>query len=168
MSDLSFKIKTPILIALTFVVAMFLSILPYPHWFIWLQPSWVALLMITWTLIMPNKVGVGVAWLMGIWLDVLLNLPLGANALTLVIVAYLTIKFQNKIKPLYLWQKTAIVFGLILFYQIGLCALQSILGYSCWVWISISQAVVSTIVWPVVVVFILYYHRRYDLENTYS
>ena len=44
-------------ILLTFFAAYVLAVLPLPLWLLWARPEWVALLLIYWTIALPQRVG---------------------------------------------------------------------------------------------------------------
>ena len=58
---------SPAFIALTLVVAFLLNLLPWGQWIG--VPDFVALLLVFWSMHQPRKVGIGVAFAMGILMD---------------------------------------------------------------------------------------------------
>jgi len=72
----------------SFILAMMLRILPLPmDWFAW-NPDWLALLLIYWTLLAPDRVGIVTAWLVGFFADVLTGRLFGQHALAYAVMAY--------------------------------------------------------------------------------
>ena len=76
-------------IFLTFFLAYFLAIVPFPDWAMDYRPEWVPLVLIYWVMALPYRVGIGWAWLAGIILDILEGSTLGLNAMALVIICLL-------------------------------------------------------------------------------
>ena len=68
-------------IALSFFVALILTIIPLPDWMASFRPEWVALTLIYWSMALPQRVGVGIGWGLGLALDVLKGALLGQHAL---------------------------------------------------------------------------------------
>src|SRR5262245_17058932 len=105
------------LVPMTFLVAFILTILPMPEWTVWLRPTWILLVVIYWVMMMPHRVNVGTAWLMGIFLDVLNGTLLGEHALAMILVAYLVARMNSRLRMYPLLQQGFIVFILVLLYQ---------------------------------------------------
>lgn len=101
------------LVALTLLLAMYLTILPMPAWPLDYRPQWVVLTLLFWCFAMPRRVGVFLAFLVGLMLDVLTGTLLGQHALTLSVTAYLAVILRARIRVFALWQQTFLV-GLIL------------------------------------------------------
>lgn len=62
---------------------------PTPDWFLFLRPDWLVLCWFFWVLVQPRRCSLTVAFLVGLFADVLLDEPLGLNStllLTLVFV----------------------------------------------------------------------------------
>ena len=82
-------------VLLSIVVAMVLCIMPTPPaWFIY-NPDWLALILIYWTLIAPDRVSVFTAWVVGLTADVLTGRLLGQHALAYAIMGYLNIRMRQ-------------------------------------------------------------------------
>ena len=86
-------------IFLSFFIALVFSIVSLPDALPvelgYLRPQWVALVLIYWVIALPFRVGIVVAWVAGIALDVLLSSLLGQHALALIIVAYVRLVFTS-------------------------------------------------------------------------
>lgn len=101
-------------IAVTFAVALLLSVLPHPDWAQSFRPQWVALTLIYWTFALPERVGVGVGFSCGILLDALTGTVLGQHALSLSLIAYVALKTYQRARLYPLWQQAMIVLILLL------------------------------------------------------
>lgn len=136
----------PVLIA--FLVSVSLELMPLPEMLQALRPPFVAMALIYWIMMWPERFGVGTAFILGIFLDVLHGELLGQNALTLSLLAYLTIKFHLRIRIFPMWQLTSAVFGLLLacaiidFLVEGLAG-QPATGIGRW-----SRVLAGTLFWP--------------------
>ena len=73
------------------LVALSLEVAPLPDSAAPWRPPWMALAVIYWSMRQPGRYGVGIAWLIGLLLDVLKGAVLGQHALALSAAAYVTI-----------------------------------------------------------------------------
>ena len=96
-------------VLLYFLVALSLEVAPLPdHLAMW-RPPLVALTVVYWSMHQPGRYGVGVAWLLGLVLDVLQGSILGQHALTLAVTAYITIKLCQRLRVFPIWHQTLAV-----------------------------------------------------------
>ena len=102
-----------VVIAGSFVIAFILASITGPAWLEPLRPDWVALVLIYWCLAMPDRIGLGTAWVVGLLLDVVYGSLLGQHALAKTLVAFLVLKLHLRIRIFPAWQQ-ALVVGLIL------------------------------------------------------
>lgn len=84
---------------LSLLVALLLSVAPLPLSLMFLRPLWVDLFFIYWAMTLPHRVSLMAAWILGVLLDVMLGTLLGQNALVLIFIVYITLLFQQKIRP---------------------------------------------------------------------
>ena len=87
-----------LIIAATFFLALFLAVLPLPEWAAAWRPAWVAMVLVYWCMTLPERVGVGTGWLIGLLLDALHGTPLGQNAAALAIAAYVSAKNYRRLR----------------------------------------------------------------------
>ena len=99
-------------VVVSIVVAMMLTMMPLPDAVAAFRPDWVALMMILWAMAVPRAYGVGVAWIVGIFLDVAQGTLLGQHALALVAITFVTVKSNLLMRVFPLLQLTATVFAL--------------------------------------------------------
>jgi rod shape-determining protein MreD len=100
-------------IFLTFFLAYFLAIVPFPDWAMDYRPEWVPMVLIYWVMALPYRVGIGWAWFAGIGLDILEGSTLGLNAMALVIIAYITLSLHLRLRMFATVQQAGIVLVLI-------------------------------------------------------
>ena len=101
------------IILLTFLAAYVLAVLPLPGWALWARPEWVALVLIYWTIALPQRVGMATGLALGIGLDVLEGAVIGQNAFSLVIVSLLALVLYQRLRVYNLFQQASLVFVLI-------------------------------------------------------
>lgn len=138
------------MIALSFIGALILTVFPLPDWLAPARPEWVSLVLIYWCMALPNRVGVGIAWGLGLTLDVLRVGLLGQNALILAIIAYITLKLYQQLRVFPLWQQGLSVFILVVLGQILTLWIKGISGLPIDFWIYWLPSFSSMLAWPLV------------------
>ncbi|MFQ5609075.1 MAG: rod shape-determining protein MreD [Woeseiaceae bacterium] len=113
---------------MTVVVALMLTMMPLPDSVGAFRPDWVALILIFWAMAAPRRYGVGLAWLIGILVDVAQGTLLGQHALALCVIIYVTIKFHLLMRMFPLGQLAATVFALLALYQFLLFWINGVAG----------------------------------------
>jgi rod shape-determining protein MreD len=144
-------LNTIYLIYVSFFVALMLSIVPLPESMIWFQPAWVPLMFIFWSIEAPQFMGLGMAFLLGIFLDALTGSVLGEHAAAMCIVAYLSIKFHLLMRAYPAVQQALNVFLMLFLYQLIIIWLHSMLGNISEAWFFWLPAVTSMVFWPVII-----------------
>lgn len=124
--------------------------LPLPDTALMFRPAWATMAVIYWTMMWPRRFGMGVAWLVGLALDVLQGDTLGQHALALTIVAYFTLRFHLQIRIFPLWQLTATVFALLALEAFALFWIDGVagnppVGLARW-----TQVLAGAALWPIV------------------
>lgn len=118
------------IIALTFIVALMLTMLPLPDWAEFLRPEWATMVLIYWCLALPQRVGVGVGWVVGLLLDVIHGAVLGQYALALSLVAYITLSLHQRMRIYPLAQQALVILMLVLLQQMLVIWIKGFLGQS--------------------------------------
>jgi rod shape-determining protein MreD len=135
-------------IFITFIGALMLAMLPMPDWTIWLRPAWVLLVLIYWSIMSPQRVNVGTAWLMGLIVDMINGTPLGEHALAYTVVVYFVARIHIRLRMAPMLQQGLSVLGFVLLYQFILYCVQGFVGElpeSHLYWLS---SVTSMLLWP--------------------
>lgn len=144
-------------------LAMILCIIPLPPAVFVYNPDWVLLFLIYWTMAVPERVGVGYAWCMGLFVDVLTARMLGQHALAYAVVAYLAVKWHRPLRLYPLYQQILSVLLLSLLSQLLVFWTQntkaaSAIGLGYWM-----PSLVGAVLWPVILLGLRYVRRRYHI-----
>ena len=107
----------PAFVALTLIVALLMNLLPLADTALMLRPDFLALGLLYWCIQSPRYVGVGVAWVMGLLMDVGDATVFGQHALAYAFLAYAAEYFRRRVLRFPLWQQAAQVAVLL-----ALCA----------------------------------------------
>jgi rod shape-determining protein MreD len=98
-----------IYLGLSLILASFLTTFPLPIYLKELKPLWLPMILLLWMIYFPGFIGVGIAWLVGLWADILLGTMLGVHAVAFAFVCYIAILFQRRLSMLSLFQQAVIV-----------------------------------------------------------
>ena len=99
------------------LLALALTIVPLPAWADAFRPAWVALVVVYWSLVRPDAIGIGFAWVAGLLLDVMTGDLLGQNAFALAVIAYLVVRFHLRLRVFPIAQQAVTVLLLIGLYE---------------------------------------------------
>ena len=133
----------------TLLIAFMLMIMPMPAQAEPFRPDWLALVLVFWAMAVPRSYSVGIAWLIGIVLDVAQGTLLGQHALALCIIVYITVKFHLLMRVFPLSQLTLTVFALLALYQFLLFWINGVAGVTATAIDYWGPAIAGTIIWPV-------------------
>lgn len=141
-------------VILTLLVALALTMVPLPDKIDAFRPDWLALTMIFWAFSLPRSYSVGIAWFVGIVLDVAHGTMLGQHALALTIVVYLTVKFHLLMRVFPLLQLSATIFALLALYQFLLFWINGVVNVSAPAIVYWGPVISGSIVWPLLYNFL--------------
>jgi len=143
------------------LVALWLSILPFPEWALWARPQWVALVLLYWVLALPTRVGVGVAWSCGLLQDVLEGTPPGLHAFALAVMAYLALLSYQRVRMFVPWQQAGVVLVLVGIHQLLYNWINTLIGRPVSGMWFLLPSVVSALLWPWLMVLLRNLRRRH-------
>ncbi len=136
------------MVLITVAIAMVLTLFPVPHYLEFLSPYWVALVLIYWCLETQGLVSLGLAFAIGLALDLLTGSLLGQHALSLVIIVYLVTRFRSRLRFFPPWQQALSVLALLFNDRVILLWIISLRGEplpSPLYWVA---PLVGTAIWP--------------------
>jgi rod shape-determining protein MreD len=142
------------------VVALILMILPLPDWAQMYRPNWIALVLIYWSMALPNRVGLWFAFFSGIILDASFGTLLGQHALALVVVTFFNLNFYQRIRVLALAQQAIYVLALLLINQVVVAWVEGILGRPTPLSAYFVAPLVGMMIWPWVFVILRDIRRK--------
>lgn len=137
-------------IILTIALAMCLRIAPLPGIVATLNPDWVLLALIYWTLALPERVGIFHAWTFGLLTDVLTGRLFGQYALAYSLVIYICLKLHRRLRQFPIVQQGLFIFFCLLLSQLLLFWIKNIqhpsqLQVSFWL-----PVFTGTLCWPLI------------------
>ncbi len=152
------------IIVLSFIVAIMLTALPLPDWAVNWRPSWVAIVLIYWCMAVPDRVGIFVAWFLGLLLDVQQSTVLGQNALGLTLIAFFTINSYQRMRAYPLLQQAVLICFYLLFYELIMLWVAGYLGKGTRDWTYWMPAFTSMLLWPWLFIVLRDLRRKYNIS----
>ncbi len=140
--------KTYLLIILTFLVGLILQILPLPDTAQFYRPNWVAIILIYWSMALPNSIRLISAFIAGLIVDILLGSLIGQHSLAFIIVVYINLFFNLRIRVLPLLQQSIYVFILLLICQFLIVWIEGISGSKPPLEAFFLPALTGMFIWP--------------------
>ncbi|MGB5591468.1 MAG: rod shape-determining protein MreD [Gammaproteobacteria bacterium] len=135
-------------ILLFFLLALSLEVAPMPESLGPWRPPWVALAVIYWCMHQPGRFGVGIAWLIGLLLDVLKGAVLGQHALSLAVAAYVTIKLCQRLRVFPIWQQAMAISLIVAVHEFIGFWIDGMTGTLQGGLMRLAPIVSSVLVWP--------------------
>lgn len=152
------------IIVVSLAFALLLAVIPLPDAVVLARPEFVTLFLIYWCIALPERVGVGTAWLLGLVLDVLLGALFGQHALALTIVAFLATRLHLRIRVYPLWQQALSILVLVTIYQLVMLWTSGIIGKPATSWTYWLPSLASMLTWPVLFIMLNGVQRGFDVS----
>jgi rod shape-determining protein MreD len=143
----------------TLFFGLIANILPLSGMTLVLRPDFLALVLLYWCIREPRLIGVGIAWFLGLMMDVADGTVFGQHALAYAVLAYAAEYFRRRVLRFPLWQQAAQVAVLLLLCS-GLVALVRIVGGAPSPrWSYAVGALTGALLWPVLTVLLQWPQR---------
>ena len=136
------------LVFLTIVTAALLTLLPLPEMLEPFKPYWVAMVVVYWSLETHDTINLGLAFLIGLLLDILSGSLMGLHALSLVIMVFLVQRFRSRLRFFPPWQQALSVLGLLVNDRIILIWITALLGEPMPTWKYWLPPIAAMVIWP--------------------
>ena len=149
---------SPTFITISLLGAFISNLIPWGNW-IWI-PDFVAITLVFWSIYQPRKVGIGLAFLMGLIMDIHNATLLGENALSYTLLSYFAITIHKRV----LWFKPVSqaihVLPLFFLMQASQIIIQFLINGKIPSLIFFSKSFISILIWPIVCWVLLAPQRR--------
>ena len=142
------------------VLGLVFALLPLPLAIGPARPYLLALLVAYWVMEAPNHVGLGVAFVTGLFADLVLGTPLGEQALRLVVLAFLIQRFRARLRFFPMWQQAASIGLLLLNDRVIVAALHFVLGLPQAPWTTWLAPLLGLLLWPWMYVLLDHLRQR--------
>lgn len=151
-------------ILISLIIAMALTILPLPDSIAGYRPEWVALVLLYWIMALPHRVGINIAWLLGICLDVLKGALLGQHALAMTVLAFLMLNLSLRIRVYPFWQQSVMVGMMLFVYHALLLWIYDMTGTVEFTWAYWSPVLLGALLWPWIFIMLRDLRRRHQVR----
>lgn len=152
------------LIMLTLLLTFILAIMPLPIIVKAYRPDWTLMVLMYWALALPHRVNVGVAWICGFILDVLLGTVLGIHAMSCAIVVYVTAVNYQMIRNFSVWQQSLIVGMLLALHHLLVYWLSYFFSEIYFVPEYLYPVLTGIIAWPWLFLILRKFRRRFIIR----
>ncbi len=154
---------TRLVVLASLLVAMVLRIVPLPMELFVYNPDWVLLFLIYWAIAIPERVGIGYAWVMGLLSDVLTGRLLGQHALAYSVVVFVCVKLHTRLRSYSLYQQVLGVLLLLLVNQVLVFWAQNIKSSNSLGFIDWLPSFIGALVWPFILKVLRWVRRTYHI-----
>ncbi|MCW8936066.1 MAG: rod shape-determining protein MreD [Gammaproteobacteria bacterium] len=149
----------------TLLVALMLGMWPLPDWLEHAGPEWVVLVLMYWALAMPERIGVTVAWVVGLILDVTQGAIIGQHALGLVLIVFVINTQYQRIRVFSLAQQALVVMLLLIVKQVMVLWVSGIVGQAPDIGLYFLPALTGAILWPWLFIVLRDLRRRFAVSS---
>ncbi len=145
---------------LTLLLALCLQVMPLAEgWQIW-RPDWLGLMLIYWCMAAPARVGVFHGFVLGILLDLIEGAPLGQNALTLSLLAFLSALISPRFRTYSLVQQALLILVLLGLVQLVEQWLRTLFGPFSMHLAFLIPSLIGAALWPWLATMFQAFERR--------
>lgn len=147
-------------VTFTVLIALIAQVIPLPDWLSVVRPSFIALVIIYWSIYAPHAGGIFAPWLAGLALDVFKGEVLAQNALAITLIAYITMSLHQRLRNQTMVQQSLFVFLMLAINEVVVWGIEGWSGHSVatpWRWI---QPMIGAMLWPFVALLVGRTHQR--------
>lgn len=152
----------PAFIAASLLVAFILNLMPWGR--LMAAPDFVALVLVFWNIHQPRRVGMGVAFVMGLFMDVHSAARLGENALAYTLLSYGAIMLHRRVVSFPIFIQVLQVLPLFAVAQTVVLAVRMVIGAPFPGWQIYLECLTTALLWPLAT-WLLFAPQRRPLER---
>lgn len=148
---------------LSLLFALLLSVAPMPSNTELGRPLWLGMFIAYWALALPHRGGMTAAFCFGLMLDVLSGTLLGQNGLPLILIAFLVLSLQQRLRMFPLWQQSMVLLIVLGLAQLVQLWLNTLTGNRPPTLLFLVPVPISALLWPWVFVALQRVQRRFNV-----
>jgi rod shape-determining protein MreD len=138
----------PGLLVASALVAILLGLVPIPDWMGPFRPYWIGLVLAYWALEAPQRVGLGIAFVIGFMADLIYGTLLGEQALRLTILVFLVLRFRPRLRFFPPSQQALAILALLINDRVVVLAVRMFTGEGMPPPLFWAAPVVGMLLWP--------------------
>jgi rod shape-determining protein MreD len=144
----------PWFVLVTLFIGLLGNVIPVSGFAQTLKPDFLALVLLYWCIREPRLISVGIAWCLGLVMDVGDATVFGQHALAYAVLAYAAEYFRRRVLRFPPWQQ-AVQVGVLLLFCTGLVLLVRVVGGAPMPrWTYVVGPLVGALLWPIVTVLL--------------
>jgi rod shape-determining protein MreD len=133
------------------LLGLLLTLLPWAGFGLTLRPDFVLLVLLYWLIRAPHSCNVGVAWMMGIVMDLTDGSLFGQHALAYIVAAFLAVLYQRRVTLFNRLQQAGFVFALLIIAQVVLLIMKLFGGHQPFGWAYFLPSVSGILLWQLII-----------------
>ena len=153
------KQVNPAFVLLTCFIGLILNLFPASGVWLAIRPDFLALVILYWCIQEPRFLGVGLAWMFGLVMDVADATVFGQHALAYAVLAYAAEYFRRRVLRFPLWQQAPQVAMLLLLCSGLVLLVRFVGGAAVPGWTYFAPPFVGALLWPLLSVLLQWPQR---------
>lgn len=135
-------------IVVSIIIGVILQIIPMPSPIDVYRPDWLLLILVYWSMALPNRVSVGIAGISGLIIDILYGTALGVHSFALAIPIYLVSANYQRLRNYSMAQQAVMILIISCLYHLTVYWLQYLITGIEFSWLFLWPALTSVLFWP--------------------
>lgn len=150
-------------ILMTFVIALVLATMPMSFWLAAIRPDWTLLVLLYWVIALPHRVSIGIAFLIGICVDILIGSSFGIHAGAYAFVAYSAARHYQRIRNFSLLQQSFLMAALVGIERVMVFLVEYYLNDAEFLGQYFWPVLSSAVLWPWLFLILRKVRRRFQM-----
>ena len=151
-------------ILITLLISLVLSVMPMPEDLQHYRLQWSALVLIYWCMALPERVGVGTGFFVGLLLDILTGTLLGQHAFGLSVISFIVLKTHKRVRVFPLWQQSLFVVLILLLDRLLFFWVDGTIGRPAGTAESWIAPLLGGLIWPWLFIIFRDMRRRFHVR----
>lgn len=147
--ELPLEAKTSFII-FSLLIALFINLLPLQEIILLIRPDFVALTLLYWSINHPQRIGMSLAFIAGLVMDVAYSSILGQHALAYCMITFFGIILHRRLRLFDIFQQIPQIFWMLLIAQSAVFITGMLGGTYFPEWYYFFSSVTGALVWPVI------------------
>ncbi len=131
-------------------IAFLLILVPFPDALAAWKPYWLAMVLLYWIIEDEQRVTLGLLFFLGLAADVLVGNLLGEQALRLIVLGFIALRYRSRLRFFTMWQQTLAILLLLFNDRILLLMVRAFAGRGWPAWDYWLSPLAGALLWPFV------------------